>query len=85
MKKCLTSSVLQHRKQGFGVPLTYWFKEDLKEYVNNILMNQKLIAYQYLDYDYVNRQVVNHNTGFRDLSADIWSVLSFNECINQNK
>jgi asparagine synthase (glutamine-hydrolysing) len=84
MSKYLTPSVLQHKKQGFGVPLTYWFKEDLKEYVNDILGDKNIKAYKYLDYDYVNRQIVNHDAGFRDMSAKIWSILFFNEWLNQN-
>jgi asparagine synthase (glutamine-hydrolysing) len=84
MSKYLTPSVLLHKKQGFGVPLTYWFKEDLKEYVSDILGDKNIKAYKYLDYDYVNKQIVNHDAGFRDMSAKIWSILFFNEWLNQN-
>lgn len=84
MSKYLIPSVLEHKKQGFGLPLTYWFKKDLNEYVRDILGNKNINAYQYLNYDYVNRQIVNHKTGFRDMSAKIWSILFFNEWLNLN-
>jgi asparagine synthase (glutamine-hydrolysing) len=84
MSKYLTPSVMRHKKQGFGVPLTYWFKEDLKEYIGDILKNRNARAYKYLDYNYVNRLLNNINPGFRDTSSKIWSVLFFNEWLNQN-
>jgi asparagine synthase (glutamine-hydrolysing) len=84
MSKYLTPAIMAHKKQGFGVPLAYWFKEDLKEYVSDILGDKNINAYKYLDYDYVKSQIVNHDAGFRDMSAKIWSILFFNEWLNQN-
>ena len=84
MSKYLTPSVLEHKKQGFGVPLTYWFKDDLKEYISNTIRDKNAPVYYYLDYDYVTRQITNHQTGFRDMSSKIWSILFFNEWLNQN-
>jgi asparagine synthase (glutamine-hydrolysing) len=83
MSKFLTPSVLQHRKQGFAVPLNYWFKEDLFEYIGDVLQNKNAKAYQYLDYDYVQKQFMGLNKQFGDKSSKIWSVLFFNEWLNQ--
>ena len=85
MSKYLTPSVLEHKKQGFGVPLTFWFKQDLKEYVSDILKNKNSPVYEYLDYNNVLRQIDNHQTGFRDMSGKIWSIMFFNEWLIQNR
>ncbi len=85
MSKYLTPSVLAHKKQGFGVPLTYWFKKDLNDYTREIFYNKSMPVFNYLDFCYVNKLISNHKNGFRDMSAKIWSILFFNEWLIQNK
>jgi asparagine synthase (glutamine-hydrolysing) len=88
LKKAMTpylpKSVLSHHKQGFGVPLSLWFKEDLKEYVNEILLSNNPLYSNYLDKKFVRKCVANHNLGMRDFSSRIWSILFFEEWLKQN-
>lgn len=80
----LTSKVLSRRKQGFGIPLSRWFKEDLKTYMQDVLFDKNQPIFYYLDQKYIKKQVNNHVNGYRDMSAKLWSLLFFNEWLKQN-
>ncbi|WP_297696243.1 asparagine synthase (glutamine-hydrolyzing) [uncultured Eudoraea sp.] len=75
MKDLLPPSIISHKKQGFSVPLELWFKEDLKEYVNDRLLSTNSPLYEYLDPTYVRKIIHDHNNGMRDFSRKIWSLI----------
>lgn len=84
MSPYLTKNVLEHTKQGFGIPLSVWFKEDLKEYVNDTLLSQSSLLSAYLDKKYVKNIVDQNQNGMRNFNERIWSLLFFEEWLNQN-
>lgn len=84
VKQILPKEVLSHKKQGFAVPLSIWFKGDLREYANESLRNSKNL-YDFLDKRQVVKILDYHKKGMRDYSEKIWSLLFFNEWLNQNK
>lgn len=85
MKKHLPESIISHKKQGFSVPLKAWFKDDLKEYVNDRLLGTKGPLYDYLESDYVSKIVNEHNNGMRDFNDKIWSLLFLDQWLNSRK
>jgi asparagine synthase (glutamine-hydrolysing) len=85
MKKHLPESIISHKKQGFSVPLKVWFKDDLKEYVNDQLLGTKGPLYEYLDPAYVSKIVNEHNKGMRDFNNKIWSLLFLDQWLNSRK
>lgn len=84
MAPYLTQNILQHPKQGFSVPLSIWFKDDLKTYVKDTLLSQNPFYSSFLDKNYVKKIVDNNNTGMRDFSTRIWSLLFFEEWLKHN-
>lgn len=85
MKGHLPESIISHKKQGFSVPLKSWFKEDLKEYVNDRIINTKGPLYDYLNPKYVSKIIHSHNNGMRDFNDKIWSLLFLDEWLNSRK
>ena len=85
MKDYLPESIISHKKQGFGVPLKMWFKDDLKEYVNDRLVGTKGPLYDYLEPTYVNKIINEHNHGMRDFNNKIWSLLFLDQWLNSRK
>lgn len=81
--KYLPDSVLSHKKQGFALPLKVWFKDDLKEYVNDRLIHTKGPLYDYLDQKFVAKIIDHHHTGMRDFSHRIWTLLFLDEWLQQ--
>jgi asparagine synthase (glutamine-hydrolysing) len=83
MRPHLPANVLGHRKQGFAVPMESWFKKDLRAYVEARLGSSNSAIAAYVDRKYMMDIVRMHNTGMRDFSLKIWSLLFFAEWLEQ--
>ncbi len=84
LSKHLPENVLSHSKKGFSVPLSVWFKDDLKEYINDVLLSSNAAINEYLEQNYVGKVVNNSFTSKRNFSKRIWSLLFFEEWLKQN-
>ncbi|WP_447986173.1 asparagine synthase (glutamine-hydrolyzing) [Nitrospira sp. Nam74] len=74
-QKYLPTEILQRKKQGFGVPLEFWFKEDLKQYVNDVLFNERTRTRGLFNQCEVSRLVQQYEGGRRELATTIWMLL----------
>lgn len=83
MRRHLSPEVMQHRKQGFSVPLKTWFKADLREYVADRLANASGKISEYLNQDYITKIVADHNSGTRDFNNKIWTLLFFDAWLEE--
>ena len=62
-------------KEGFGIPVSQWLREDRDGYLRDSLLNSNSPIY-----DYVNRQVVegivrDHLSGSSDYGTKLWNIL----------
>ena len=62
---------------GFGVPLASWFRGPLKEKVNTAILGDRLSSTGVFNQKYLKHLVDQHQSGVRDYSAPIWSLLMF--------
>ena len=84
MRSYLPDEVINHPKQGFSVPISMWFREDLKDYLSDKLLASNAYIYDYFNKNIVHEMVNNHNRGLRDYSAKLWSLLFLEEWLTQN-
>lgn len=80
--KILPPEIISHKKQGFAIPLSMWFKGNLKDYTYDSLLNSQHL-YNFLEKDKIQNILNNHQKGMRDYSEKIWSLLFLNEWLNQ--
>jgi asparagine synthase (glutamine-hydrolysing) len=73
-KGLVPASVFSEPKRGFAVPLGLWFRRELRHRLV-ALSERGRTAYEYLDYDSVQRLVREHLSGRRDHSHLLWRVL----------
>lgn len=77
-KKALTGilpdDILYRRKWGFGIPLAHWFRNELKDVAHDLLF---ATGDEILDQAYLRRIWAEHQKGWSDRSAYLWSVLMF--------
>ena len=85
MTNYLPKNILNHPKQGFGVPLSLWFKADLKEYVDDTLLSQNPLLSNYVNKNYVKKIVMDDRKGGRDFNSKIWTLIIFEEWLKQNQ
>jgi asparagine synthase (glutamine-hydrolysing) len=72
----IPDEVLCRGKQGFGVPLDRWFREDLHAYVRGTLGHPKASVRTYLDGDAIDRLLDEHRSGRRNLGSALWTLLT---------
>jgi asparagine synthase (glutamine-hydrolysing) len=68
-------ALLERPKQGFGVPLSRWFRGELRSLVLDALSNDRMRAVGVQDYPLVKRIVDEHMSGSRDHPARLWALL----------
>ncbi len=85
MTPYLPENILKHPKQGFAVPISLWFKDNLKTYVDDTFNSANCLLYDYIDKEYVQERIAGNLKRKQDLGQRIWSLLVFNEWLKQNK
>jgi asparagine synthase (glutamine-hydrolysing) len=73
----LPAELLQRRKQGFSVPLADWLRGPLRAEVRQLLTGEVLGDSGILSMAAVRRLLEEHETGRRDNSTALWSLVVF--------
>ena len=68
---------LNRPKQGFAMPLSHWWKEDLRKDLLPILLEPKTLQRGYLNPQAVRHLVEEHLSGRRDYGQELWLLLIF--------
>ena len=84
-KDLIPNEILNNKKQGFSLPLSMWFRKELKDYVGDVLLSKNSSLLKYFNYNEINNIVKYHNKGIRDFSAKIWSLLFLEEWMKKNR
>jgi asparagine synthase (glutamine-hydrolysing) len=71
---------IAHRgKMGFGVPLGTWFRGELRDYVQDLLLSRQARYRGLLSAPYVEQLVHRHLSGGANLGHQLWSLMCFEE------
>ena len=73
----LPKDVLYRPKMGFAVPLARWFRGPLRERVRGALLGDRLAETGIFEASYLRRLLDDHQSGIRDYSAPLWTILMF--------
>ncbi len=77
MEPYLPHDILYRPKQGFGVPLASWFRGPLKAKVQQMVNSPVLAQSGIFNQRYLQELVDHHQSGLRDYSAPLWTLLMF--------
>jgi asparagine synthase (glutamine-hydrolysing) len=69
--------VLDAPKRGFRLPLSDWFRDELRDYAHEVLLDPHARARGYFRDSYVQSLLERHVTGVEDHSQGIWTLLMF--------
>ena len=72
----LPASILYRKKQGFGVPIVHYFRNELKDLAYREISDFNL--YDYYDKGFVKNMWDRHQAGLSDYSRLFWSIMMFN-------
>lgn len=73
----LSDDILYRPKMGFAVPLGGWFRGPLRQKVRDTVLGPIMSELDIFDMEFLTRLVDQHQSGARDHSAVLWSLLMF--------
>jgi asparagine synthase (glutamine-hydrolysing) len=77
MEPHLPNEVLYRPKMGFSVPLARWFRGPLKQRVRDAVLGESLASTGWFNRAYLTHLVDAHQSGARDYSAPLWTLVMF--------
>jgi asparagine synthase (glutamine-hydrolysing) len=85
LEPLLPNDVLYRPKMGFAVPLARWFRGPLAERVRESLLGERLASTGMFNRDFLEHLIDSHQSGRRDYSAPLWSIMMFEAFLRQNE
>jgi asparagine synthase (glutamine-hydrolysing) len=82
MRGTLPDDILDRPKQGFGVPVARWMKEDLLPMLREELQPDKLRREGFFDPAEVTRILDEHVEGRRDHRKQLWTLFVFEQWLH---
>lgn len=83
MEPYLPHDVLYRPKMGFSVPLALWFRGPLRQRVRDAVLGDRLAQTGWFEPKYLRHLVDAHQSGARDYSAPLWTLLMFEAFLRQ--
>ena len=74
-KDFLPDAILRRKKMGFGVPVSRWFRKELKDYTKEILLDSRTLGRGYFKREGIERLLNEHLALHYDHSSKIWAIL----------
>jgi asparagine synthase (glutamine-hydrolysing) len=74
-KNFLPKEILRRGKQGFGIPVGKWFREDWKDYWSEIVLSDRAIKRGYFRKEALQELLNEHIKGYRDHGYRLWGLL----------
>ena len=84
LENYLPDDILYRPKMGFSVPLDAWFKGPLKNKVREALLGETMTQCGLFNHSFLEHMVNQHQSGLRDYSSPIWSLLMFEAFLRTN-
>ncbi|HEX8887754.1 MAG TPA: asparagine synthase (glutamine-hydrolyzing) [Pyrinomonadaceae bacterium] len=75
LKKLVPVENLNRPKMGFGVPIGYWFRGQMKKFLGETLLSEKACKRGFFKPDEVKLMFELHTRGERDFSHQLWTLL----------
>jgi asparagine synthase (glutamine-hydrolysing) len=84
LKPYLSDDILYRKKMGFSIPLGAWLRGPLRESMSSAVLNPALLATGIFNVSYLKQMIDQHQSGARDHTVSLWSVLMFEAFLRKN-
>jgi asparagine synthase (glutamine-hydrolysing) len=75
LETILPKEVLYRKKMGFGLPIEIWFKNELKDYIYQILLGEKFLSRGIFEKNGIKKIIDNHIQKKENNAYQIWTLL----------
>jgi asparagine synthase (glutamine-hydrolysing) len=69
------SEVIYRRKMGFGVPIGNWFRNEMKDFVKDVLLSDEALGRGIVKESVLRNYITEHIDGKQDYTFQIWTLL----------
>jgi asparagine synthase (glutamine-hydrolysing) len=77
LRGIVPDEILDGRKHGFSVPIVRWFKRELKQFSEDVLLSPEMYRRGFLNQRYVRQLLREHQSERRAYHHHIWALLNF--------
>jgi len=78
MGKLLPRDILYRKKQGFSIPMKNWLRDELQDFMLDVLSARRTRETGFFNPDYIEKITRQHLEGKRNNAHQIWSLMLFN-------
>ena len=76
MAEKLPAEIIRRKKSGFNLPLGKWFREDLKDFVDEVLSQESVNSLGFLNWEFVDKLKQEHFSGNRNHDYRLWGLMN---------
>tara|TARA_R110002096_G_scaffold309403_2_gene503949 strand:+ start:49831 stop:51717 length:1887 start_codon:yes stop_codon:yes gene_type:complete len=80
----LPNDILYRPKMGFAVPLASWFRNELRGKIKETVLSEQMLDSGYFEQSYLERLINDHQSGKRDYSASLWTLMMFHQFLSRH-
>ena len=80
----LPKGTLGFSKKGFGVPIGYWLRNELKQDIEALISRDFIEKQGLFNYEYIQELFVNHLSGRDYNDAQLWNIYVFQKWYLKN-
>ncbi len=84
LKPYLSDDILYRKKMGFSIPLGAWLRGPLRESMRRAVLNPALLETGIFNETYLKQMIDQHQSGAKDHTVSLWSVLMFEAFLRKN-
>lgn len=85
LSRYIPKDLTDRKKMGFGAPVGQWLRGPLKDWAEDLLNPSKIKNQSYLDSVIVQNLWKQHQSGWRNHSDILWSILMFQDFLQTRK
>jgi asparagine synthase (glutamine-hydrolysing) len=72
----LPHALIHREKQGFGFPLAFWMRKDLKDFIRNLFKESRFVEMEIFNRDYMSKLLDEHVYGKADHNYRLWILIN---------
>ena len=77
MRGKLPEDIIDRPKKGFGIPVSLWLKNELKDLCHDLLSKEAIESQGLFNYNYVEKLKQNHFKGRQNNRKELWNLMVF--------
>ncbi|MCM8805135.1 MAG: asparagine synthase (glutamine-hydrolyzing) [Candidatus Omnitrophica bacterium] len=76
LKSFLPEQIVSRKKMGFGIPVGRWFRKELKNFLQEILLSEASLKRGYFKQEMIRKIVAQHISGEIDHTSRLWALVT---------